>query len=64
MPCLIRKHMETCNLILMKDGEGGGIAVGPSAESKVRVVAWRIVVQSHHRIILFEKLSKVVAPNP
>ncbi|RRT57122.1 hypothetical protein B296_00047451 [Ensete ventricosum] len=56
-PLVGGEDLEALHLVLLKDGQRGGIAVRPGAERQLRLLTWRIVVASHYGATVLEEVS-------
>lgn len=60
-PFSINVDLETCHVILVKYGEGGGVTVGSSAKCLLWFLTWRVVVETHYGVVSFKE-GPVVGP--
>lgn len=52
---MVLEDFKTSDLVLVKNGYGGRVTVGPDAEGAVRLAAQRVIVDPHDGLGIFEE---------
>lgn len=58
------EDLKSADLVLLKNCQSSGVAVGPGAESQLRLLARRVVVAPHDRACILKKISVVFPFHP
>lgn len=60
-PLIVDKNLESTDLVLVKNGQRSWVAVRASAQCEMRLLARRVEVEPHYRIIVSEEVLEVLS---
>jgi hypothetical protein len=62
-PAAVGEDLEAADVVLVEDGEGGGVAMGAGAQRLQGTLARRVVVEPHDGVVVLEEAPEVVPTN-
>jgi hypothetical protein len=62
-PAAVGEDLEAADVVLVEDGEGGGVAMGSGAQRLQGTLARRVVVEPHDGVVVLEVAPEVVPTN-
>ncbi|CAA7411094.1 unnamed protein product [Spirodela intermedia] len=57
-PAALGEDLKAVDVVLVEDGEGGGVAVGACSEREMGVLAGGVVIQPHDGVVLLEQVPE------